>query len=141
MPRWILAILIFLSLPALAGVVGDAEDVPREFNDEPRSGIYKQSRQSTTSGSLNSAVQPDTSGPSSSTSGSSNKKSGSTALAKEKKNRTSQGKNNAPGTQNAPTSYPAVVGGGQTWPLLAIAVLLLIAAGGGGYYFYRQSDD
>ena len=136
-------ILLLLTATALAGVVGDAEDIPRDFKNEPRTGIYERDSQkkkapAATSGSLKNSVVTD---------GAVVRSSPSKRKKRAKKNRknrrglsdTVAEKRN--GEQAKRGDFPQIPGGRDAWPLLAIAILLLVAAGGGGYYFYQQSEE
>lgn len=133
--------LLLLTAAAFAGVVGDAEDIPRDFKDEPATGIYKRQRQNPEqpgSGSLKNSVVTD--GAVVRTSPNGNKR------ITRKNRRNKKGTVPAQDEKNKELaadkgSFPQIPGGREAWPLLAIAVLLLVAAGGGGYYFYQQSEE
>lgn len=136
-----MALLIaMLTGAAQAGVVENPEDVPRDFGDDPPTGIYAKDRKpgsgSTTvkvpavhssagSGSLRSTAQA---------------RQRSENQEKNKGNGKNTGSEAAGNSTGARDGYPNVPGSNETWPLLAIAVLLLLAAGGGGYYLYSSSD-
>ncbi len=127
---------------ALAGVVENPEDAPRAFEDGPPTGIYKKERarpkvtsQTSSNGSLKAAAEANAP-----------VMTKATALSQ-------QGKTSLPAGEDKPEelvtnqeatnpkTFPAVPGGGETWPLLAIAVLLLVFAGLGGYYFYARQEE
>lgn len=134
----VLVMIILLTASVMAGVVGDAEDVPRDFKEEPATGIYQRQvdTQAKPSGSLRNSVVTD----------GAVVRSRSTQSRRQPKSKRRAGKSEKHRGQESAQKpkdqhFPAVPGGNQTWPLLAIAVLLLVAAGGGGYYFYSQSEE
>ncbi len=135
--------MILLTATALAGVVDDAEDTPRDFTNEPATGIYRPEAQKkppvATSGSLKNSVVGD--GAVVRSSPSKRKRRAQRDKGKSRKGELETVAQDQKKEQDRRGSFPPVPGGRDTWPLLAIAVLLLVAAGGGGYYFYQQSEE
>ena len=139
---WMALLLALLTGVAQAGVVENPEDVPRDFGDEPPTGIYAKKRKNRPGAGASIKVTP----PASATSTSGSLRS--TAQARQRsenggKKTSTKKPSDKDGKSAAQASgaYPNVPGNKETWPMLAIAVLLMLAAGGGGYYLYSNSDE